>query len=64
MERIFKGKAHKKNEFGCKVSVATTSQDNWIVGVEALRSNPFDGYTLKGALKQIKQLVGWEAKNA
>lgn len=64
VECISKGKAHKKYEFGCKVSVATTSQDNWIVGVDALHNNPFDGHTLKGALKQIKQLVGWEAKNA
>lgn len=35
VECISKGKAHKKYEFDCKVSVATTSKDNWIVGVEA-----------------------------
>jgi IS5 family transposase len=64
VECISKGKAHKKYEFGCKVSVATTSKDNWIVGVEALHNNPFDGHTLKGTLRQIKQLVGWEAQNA
>jgi IS5 family transposase len=63
-ECIAKGKAHKKYEFGCKVSVATTSRDNWIVGVEALHNNPFDGHTLKGALKQVKHLVGWEPQNA
>ena len=64
VECISKGKAHRKYEFGCKVSVATTSKDNWIVGVEALHDNPFDGHTLKGALQQIKRLVGWEAQNA
>jgi transposase, IS5 family len=64
VECIAKGKVHKKYEFGCKVSVVTTSEDNWIVGVEALHSNPFDGHTLKGALKQMKQVVGWEAANA
>jgi len=64
VECIAKGKSHKKYEFGCKVSVATTSKDNWIVGVEALHNNPFDGHTLKGALKQVKQLVGWEPQNA
>ena len=64
VECISKGKAHKKYEFGCKVSVATTSKDNWIVGVEALHGNPFDGHTLKGALRQIRRLVGWEAENA
>ena len=64
VECIAKGKVHKKYEFGCKVSVATTSQDNWIVGVEALHDNPFDGHTLKGALAQVKRLVGWDAQNA
>jgi IS5 family transposase len=64
VECIAKGKAHKKYEFGCKVSVATTSRDNWIVGVEALHNNPFDGHTLKGALEQVKRLVGWTAQNA
>jgi IS5 family transposase len=64
VECIAKGKAHKKYEFGCKVSVATTSKDNWIIGVEALHNNPFDGHTLKGALKQVKRLVGWEPQNA
>ena len=64
VECIGKGKAHKKYEFGCKVSVATTSRDNWIVGVEALHNNPFDGHTLKGALEQVERLVGWTAQNA
>jgi IS5 family transposase len=64
VECIGKGKAHKKYEFGCKVSVVTTSRANWIVGIEALHNNPFDGHTLKGALKQMKRLVGWEADNA
>lgn len=64
VECIAKGKVHKKYEFGCKVSVATTSQDNWVVGIEALHSNPFDGHTLKGALQQVSRLVGWAPKNA
>ena len=64
VECIGKGKVHKKYEFGCKVSVVTTSKDNWIVGIEALHNNPFDGHTLKGALKQMKRVVGWNAHNA
>lgn len=64
VECIAKGKAHKKYEFGCKVSVASTSKDNWIVGVEALHDNPYDGHTIKGALEQIKRLTGWEAETA
>ena len=30
---ISKGKAHKRYEFGQKVSVVTTKRNNWIVGV-------------------------------
>ena len=39
VECISKGKAHKKHEFGCKVSVAATSRDNWIVGIKAHHGN-------------------------
>ena len=35
-------------EFGCKVSVASTSRGNWIVGARALHGNPSDGPTLGG----------------
>jgi len=61
VECIARGKVHKKYEFGCKVSVVTASKDNWIIGVEALHNNPFDGHTLKGALEQAKRIVGWDA---
>jgi IS5 family transposase len=64
VECIAKGKAHKKYEFGCKVSLVSTSQDNWIVGVQALHGNPYDGHTLKGALAQTEQLTGWRPENA
>ncbi len=64
VECISKGKVHKKYEFGCKVSLATTSRDNWIVGALALHNNPFDGHTLKGALEQVERLVGWVVGNA
>ena len=64
MECIGKGKAHKKYEFNCKFSVVTTLKDSWIVGVEALHKNPFDGRILKWVLKQMKRIIGWEADNA
>ena len=63
-ECIAKGKAHKKYEFGCKVSLVSTSKDNWIVGVQALHGNPYDGHTLKDALMQTEQLTGWRPGNA
>ncbi|MGI9457263.1 MAG: IS5 family transposase [Aeoliella sp.] len=58
VECISKGKAHKRYEFGCKASVATTSKSNWIVGAHALHDNPYDGHTLKGAIAQIERLTG------
>jgi IS5 family transposase len=64
VECISKGKAHKRYEFGCKVSVATTSRDNWVVGIQAHHGNPYDGHTLGSAIDQIKRLAGWHPKEA
>jgi transposase, IS5 family len=58
VECISKGKAHKRYEFGCKTSVATTSNSNWIVGTQALHGNPYDGHTLSGAIEQVERLTG------
>jgi IS5 family transposase len=57
VECIAKGKAHKRYEFGCKASIATTSKNNWIVGAHALHGNPYDGHTLAGAMEQIERLT-------
>ncbi|MGI9427967.1 MAG: IS5 family transposase [Bythopirellula sp.] len=58
VECIAKGKAHKRYEFGCKASVATTSKNNWIVGAHALHGNPYDGHTLEDAIAQVERLTG------
>jgi len=58
VECIAKGKAHKRYEFGCKASVATTSKSNWIIGTQALHGNPYDGHTLGGAVQQVERLTG------
>jgi len=57
VECIAKGKAHKRYEFGCKASVATTSKSNWIVGAHALHGNPYDGHTLEKAIEQVERLT-------
>lgn len=57
VECLAKGKAHKRYEFGCKVSVATTSQSNWIVGAHALHGNPYDGHTLRAAIVQVERFT-------
>ena len=64
VECIGKGKVHKKYEFGCKVQVVTTSKAGWVVGIDAVHGNPYDGATLKPALAQAEQLTGVKAKEA
>ncbi len=54
---ISKGKAHKRYEFGTKVSVATTNRSGFVVGMRALPGNPYDGHTLHEALEQIEILT-------
>jgi len=61
---ISKGKAHKRYEFSCKVSMVTSSKGNWILGIRALHGNPFDGHTLEEALEQVEELVGWKPRKA
>lgn len=64
VECIAKGKAHKKYEFGCKVSLVSTSENSWIVGVQAIHGNPYDGHTLKDSLDQAQAVTGWRPKHA
>ena len=58
VECIAKGKAHKKYEFGIKVSVATTNRDNFVVGMLAEPGNPYDGHTLAKAIEQVQWITG------
>jgi len=53
---ISKGKAHKRYEFGCKVSVAATSRGGWFVGALGFSGNPYDGHTLSATLEQVSRL--------
>jgi len=57
VECISKGKAHKRYEFGCKVSVAATSRGGWFVGAMAVHNNPYDGHTLSEALNQVERVA-------
>ena len=50
-------KAHKRYEFGTKVSVATTNRVGFVVGMRALPGNPYDGHTLGEALEQVEILT-------
>jgi IS5 family transposase len=64
VECIAKGKAHRPYEFGCKVAVVTTSKSNWVVGIDAVHENPYDGATLSPALKQIDRVTAVRPEEA
>ena len=54
---ISKGKARVRYEFGTKVSVATTLDGGFVVGMRSLPGNPYDGHTLAEALEQVAILT-------
>ena len=55
---IAKGKAHKRYEFGNKVSISSTAKSGWIVGVESFEENIYDGKTAADSLIQVSQITG------
>lgn len=61
---IAKGKAHKKYEFGSKVSFSTSQKSNVIVAAVNFRGNPNDNKTLAETLEQQERMTGARAKNA
>ena len=58
VECIAKGKAHKRYEFGVKVSIATSNRSNLVIGAQSMPGNPHDGHTLSKALQQVERLTG------
>ena len=57
-ECIAKGKAHKRYEFGVKVSFATTNRTGFVLGARSYPGNPYDGHTLDDQLQQAETLSG------
>ena len=55
---ISKGKAHKRYEFGQKVSLATTNRRDWFVAALLVEGNPYDGHTLNQTLEQVESNTG------
>lgn len=51
---ISKGKAQKPYEFGQKISVATTNRNSWIMSVDFLKDNPYDGHTLAQVIGSVE----------
>ncbi len=59
-----KGKAHKRFEFGSKVSLVLTKKSGIAVGAYNFEENIYDGHTLPKVLDQTKRLTGKEPKVA
>jgi IS5 family transposase len=64
VECISKGKAHKRYEFGCKVSITAASKGGWVVGAKAFHGNPYDGHTLPASIEQTQRITGQEPEQA
>jgi IS5 family transposase len=64
VECIAAGKAHEPYEFGCKVAVVTTAETNWVVGIDAVHDNPYDGATLGPALAQVERVTALKPEEA
>ena len=62
VECISKGKIQKRYEFGCKVSLVSSSRGNWVLGAQALSHNPYDGHSLASAIQQARTLSGIQPK--
>jgi IS5 family transposase len=54
---ISKGKARVRYEFGTKVSITTTIDEGFVVGMRPLPGHHYDGHTLAEALEQVRILT-------
>jgi len=61
---ISKGKAHKRYEFGVKVSVAVSLHEGFVLGARSYPGNPYDGHTLYDQLQQVETLTGIRPERA
>jgi IS5 family transposase len=68
VECIGKGKARTRYEFGVKTSIAVTNArtagGQFIIGMQALPGNPYDGHTISGQIEQVQRLTGVAVERA
>jgi len=62
VECISKGKAHKRYEFGVKVSVGVSSLVGWLMSAGSHPGNPYDAHTLKSTLERIPERLAKKVK--
>ena len=61
---IGKGKDRIRYEFGQKAAVVTTNRNCWIVNVEDLPDNPYDGHTLNASIVGAEKIMKVSVKEA
>jgi IS5 family transposase len=61
---IGKGKDRVRYEFGQKASIVKTNSSNWIVNVEDLSGNPYDGHTLAKSIEGAEKITKVTVKEA
>ena len=49
--------ARKRYEFGTKVSLVTTIDEGFVVGMRSMPGDPYGGHTLSEALEQVEILT-------
>lgn len=59
---ISKGKATKRYEFGTKVGIVSTQEENFVIGMRSYPGNPYDGHTLDDMLQQSETITSIKAK--
>ena len=52
---IAKGKSRKRYEYGNKVSIVVTQESGFILSIDVLTTNMYDGHSLKDALKNAEK---------
>ncbi len=57
LDSQLKGKDRIRYEFGNKAAVVSTNNRNWIVNVEDLSDNPYDGHTLAVSISGAEKLT-------
>jgi IS5 family transposase len=62
VECIAKGKVEKHYEFGAKVSIVTSSKKGYVLAINALEQNVYDGASLVDSIAQMQSLVGQRPK--
>jgi IS5 family transposase len=62
VECITKGKIEKHYEFGAKVSIVTSSKKGYVLAIDALEQNVYDGASLIDSINKMQKIVGQRPK--